>query len=869
MPKVNRRTFVKGSATVAGTAIVADQFLFGSAASVTAAQGTEIVGPVEDFVATTCWIGKQDCGMIARRIDGRVVKFEGNPTNPRNVGTLCPKGQAQIQALYDPNRVKWPLVRTNEKGVSGEWRRASWDEALDMVADVVKEVRSRDPKKVLWQKGRSKAKDFYDDAFVKSTGASKLGHGAFCSDVGYRALEYTLGTHAVLHPDFRYCNYMLSWGWNITNAGGNKFCWLTWPRHMVKARERGMKITHLDPRLRSAGPFADTWLPIRPATDMAMALAICRELIALGHIDRPYLTTYTNAPFLVKADGMVAKVTIGEGEEAEEIGLVWDDATGTAVPFGEVENPALEGEFQLDGQTVRPAFQLFKEQVETNTPEWAADITGLTADQIRKVASEFGENAQIGATIVVDGVEVPYRPVGIMAYHMAQQELGLQTVRAMTMVPMLVGAVGAAGGQLSDFTWKIHKNYAKFEKLTVEDPPYDFILNKSKYFPINTGFPGMVAKVMIDPERYGVEELPEVAILHMVNPLNSFPSQKEYLESYGKFKFVAVVSPWLSETADYFADVVLPAATIEKYEGPTSATDQYVDAVTLRIPPMEPLFESKGEIDIYMDLCERIGVLFGEDGYLSIVNKELKLTDTEFVLPLDQKPQVRDIFDRWSRSQGIDEGIEFFEDPANGTFIKGPVKPTKIYGYVADPPFGGALHRFYGESLLDAQNQMKAKGAEEIYWQDYIALPKWRQPTMESSPGEYEFYLISYHQIEHKQARTSFVPLLAELAPGSRLDINPESAERLGIGDGDTVTVESQNAVTGETRSLVTQATYCDAIRPDTVAMPHHFGMWTHPQNKGQGASANEIYFTGEGYMTNTADQSFHVKVKVTRGGEL
>jgi anaerobic selenocysteine-containing dehydrogenase len=868
MSDLNRRTFVKGSAAVAGTALVADKFLFGSFNSVAAAQGPEVTGPVEDFVATTCWIGKQDCGMIARRIDGRVVKFEGNPTNPRNVGTLCPKGQAQIQAVYDPNRVKWPLVRTNEKGVSGEWRRATWDEALELVATTVNEVRSRDPKKVLWQKGRSKAKDFYDDAFVKAIGCSKLGHGAFCSDAGYRALEYTIGTHAVLHPDFRYCNYMLSWGWNITNAGGNKFCWLTWPRHMVKARDRGMKITHLDPRLRSAGPFADTWLPIKPATDLAMALALCRELIALDYLDRPYLSTYTNAPFLVKPDGMIAKVTVGEGEEAKDVGLVWDEATGTAVPFGDVENPPLEGEFQLDGETVKPGFQLFKEHVAQYTPEWAADITGLSAAQIRKVASEFGENALIGSTIVVDGVEVPHRPVGIMAYHMAQQELGFQTARAMTMVPMLVGAVGAAGGQLSDFTWKIYKNYAKFEKFTVEDPPYDFILNNSKYFPINTGFPGMVAKVMLDPERYGVEELPEVAILHYVNPLNSFPSQQEYLDSYGMFKFVAVISPWLSETADYFADVVLPAATIEKYEGPISATDQYTDAVTLRIPPMEPLFESKGEIDIYMDLCEKMGVLFGDDGYLSVVNKELKLTDTEYALPLDQKPAVRDIFDRWSRSQGIEEGIEYFEDPSNGTFVKGPVKPTKMYGYAFDPPFGGALHRLYGESLLDAQNQMKEKGAEEIYWQDYTALPTWRQPTMESSPDEYEFTLISYHQIEHKQSRTSFVPMLAELAPGAHLDMNPEPAKRLGISDGDVVTVESQNAITGETRSLVTTATYCDSIRPDTVAMPHHFGMWTHPQNKGQGASANEIYYTGEGYMANTADQSFHVKVKVTKGGD-
>ena len=873
MPALTRRTFVKTSAVAVGGAVAAKEFLFGGLDSLASETSLRIQSPTEDVVPTTCWIGKQDCGMLARRIDGRVVKFDGHPANPRNAGTLCPKGQAQIVSLYDPNRVKWPLVRTNEKGVSGQWRQASWDEALTLVANEVNETRARNPKMVLWQKGRSKAKGFYDTAFVNSIGSSKLGHGAYCSDAGYRALEYTIGTHAVLHPDFRQCEYMLSWGWNITNAGGNKFCWLTWPRHMVAARERGMKITHIDPRLRSAGPFADTWLPIKPGTDLALALALCNQLIALDYLDRPYLTTYTNGPYLVKPDGMFAKVSVEqeaeEGEEAEsiEVPLVWDLATDEAVPAGEAENPALEGSYEVDGATVTTAFEMFKQHVAENTPEWAADITGLEAADIRRVASEFGEHARIGATTVIDGVEVPFRPVGIMAYHMAQQELGFQTARAMTMVSMLVGAVGAAGGQLSDFSWKIHKNYAKFEKFTIEDPPYDFVLNKSKYFPINTGFPGMVAKVMLDPDRYGVEELPEVAILHMVNPLGSFPSQKEILDSYHKFRFVAVISPWLSETADYFADVVLPAATIEKYEGPISATNQYVDATTLRIPPMAPMFESKGEIDIYLDLTEKIGTLYGEDGYIDEVNKALKLED-ESALPLDVKPQVRDIFDRWAHSQGIEEGVAYFEDPAKGIYIKGPMKPTNMYGYVTDPPFGGAVHRLYGDSLLDASRQMQAKGAEEIYWQDYTPLPQWREPTMTQSPPEYDLTMISYHMIEHKQSRTSFVPLLAELAPHSRVDLNPETASRLGIESGDTITVESHNAVTGETRKLTTVAAITNGIRPDTIGIPHHFGLWTHPQNEGQGPSPNEIYFTGEGYMTNTADQSFHVRVKVTKGGD-
>ncbi|MFV1960961.1 MAG: molybdopterin-dependent oxidoreductase, partial [Acidimicrobiia bacterium] len=622
MVTVTRRTFIKGSAAVGGTAAVS-KYLFDPVDWVARADAIA-VAPVEDRVFTTCWIGKQDCGMMARRIDGRVIKFEGMPDHPRNEGTLCPKGEAQIVSIYDPNRVKTPLMRTNAKGVTGEWRRASWDEALDLVAAKYAEVAADDPKLVLWQKGRSKAKDFYDDAFVKSTGMSKIGHGTYCSDAGYRALEYTTGLHGVLHPDLLNTRYVLSWGWNITNAGGNKFCWLTWPRQLIKGREtNGLKIVQIDPRLRPAGPFADEWVPIKPAGDLALALAMCSELIAQGFLDRPYLTNHTNAPYMVGEDGLILKETVGEGDETEEVPLVWDDLTGGPVLVTEASQPALEGEYKVDGLTVKTGFQLFKEHLSQYTSEWAEDKCGVDAATIRRLASEYGSNANIGATTVVDGVEVPYRPVGIMAYHMAQQELGFQTLRAMTFVSMLVGAVGAVGGQLTDFTWKIHKNYDAFEELKIEEPPYGFILKKSKYFPINSGFPGIVARVMQDPAKYEVEKLPRMAILHMVNPLVSFPSQADFLRSYDMFEFVAVISPWLSETADLFADVVLPAATIEKYEGPLSAGDGHIDGKALRLPPMDPLFESRGEIDIYLDLTERMGKLSGEGGYIDIVNSEL------------------------------------------------------------------------------------------------------------------------------------------------------------------------------------------------------------------------------------------------------
>jgi len=853
--RINRRTFLKGSAVVGGT-LVASRFLYGELETLVAAGENAAAASTEEMVPTTCWIGKQDCGILARRVNGRVVKLEGHPDHPRNRGTLCPKGMAQIQALYDPNRVKTPLIRTNEKGVPGQFRQGSWDEALTLVADKLKEVRAKDPKLVLWQKGRSKQEAIYDNAFVKAIGSNKAGHGAYCSDAGYRAAEYTIGPHANANPDFRYTRYMLSWGWNITNGGGNKFCQITWNQQLTEARERGLKIVAIDPYLRGPGPFVDEWLPIRPGTDLALALALCQAIIAQGTLDREYLTKYTNSPFLVKEDGTFLRA---EGKEQ-----VWDTIAGSAKPFdAKGIAPALEGEYAAGEARVKPAFQLFKEHVGKYTPEWASQVTDLSAEDIKRVARELGANAMIGSTTVVDGVTLPYRPVGIMAYHVSQQELGFQFYRAMYMIMMLLGAVEAVGGLRIDSTWKVHGNYSALDSVKIKDPPYDYILKDSKFFPINTGNPGMIAKVMVNPQKYEVSKLPEMAILHMTNPLASFTDQPTFLEAYKKFKFVAVLDPWLSKTADLFADVVLPVATMEKYEGPIGAGDQYSDATVFRLPIMDPLFQSRGEMDIYLDLCEKAGVLYGKGGFLDNLNAELGLKDPN-KLDVNTKPKTRDIFDRWAKSQGLAEGIKYFEN--KGIWLKGPVSAKKYYGYAATPPFDGLRHRVYGETLLRYQREMQAKGAARTYWQDYTALPTWRDPTMWSSPPQYDLTLISYKKIEFKQSRASQVPLLAELAPEQRLAINPATAIARGIGDGDEVWVESQNAVTGETRRVQVRVALTEAIRPDVVGMPHHYGeVSRHPWTEGQGPTPNTLFFTGEGYVTNTADNSFHVRVKVSK----
>ena len=88
----------------------------------------------------------------------------------------------------------------------------------------------------------------------------------------------------------------------------------------------------------------------------------------------------------------------------------------------------------------------------------------------------------IGSTIEIDGKLLPYRPVAIMAYHMAQQELGFQALRTMLFITMLLGSVGAVGGQFSDFTWNEYKNWKKFADISVKEGPYNIYLGGSAFF---------------------------------------------------------------------------------------------------------------------------------------------------------------------------------------------------------------------------------------------------------------------------------------------------------------------------------------------------------------------------------------------------
>lgn len=815
--------------------------------------------------ATSCWIGKQDCGMFAWKVNGKVIKLEGDINDPRTGGALCPKGQSQITTLYDPYRVKAPLKRTNAKGITGQWEEISWDQANTEIAARLNEIKSDDIYRFVFQKGRAKAAEWHYDSFNSAFGTkNKQGHGATCSDAGYRATELIFDGHGCNEVDLVNCEYLITWGWNITRSGGPHLCQIGWPQQFIDAKKRGMRVIALDPQIRSGLQFVDDWVQVKPGYDMAFFLAMANVLVANNTIDEEYLKKHTNAPFLVGSDGII--LTQGEGDNKKE--LVWDSASNTAKPFDEVSDPPLTGTFTVDGAEVKPAFQLYKEHIAQYTPTWAEPICGVPASKITEIATEFGQKARIGQTITVEGKTLPHRPVAIGYYHVVQQELGAPTAYALNHCTMLVGAVDVYGSTRPRNGSKTARDKSHRDKWVgyandpskIKDQPDGPSLDGSKFFPIGSGGYTLAPYALANPTKYNLKYTAEQLAMwfHHANPVMAAPNQDTTKSSYSKLGFVVVVDPMLSETADLCADYVLPAATLDKYEGPLGGHDGYQTLKSLRTGVMDPLFSSKPDAEIYIDVAEKLGVL---DKYIDALNGKLKLPDN-LKLDTSKKPNLVEALDIWAQSQG--KTLDWFKQ--NGVKVS-EMSVDKRYAYLWDPAYGGLRHEFYSDVLVRIGNEVKKRGVNAPYVADYNSFPAWRTPTMASSPAAYDLTLISFKKMEHKQSRTANNILLNMLDPESPAIISTQTAQSKGISDGDSIEVESHNALTGETKKLIARAQVIDGIMPGVIGIAHHHGQFSHPiaKERDLGVTSNKLFPVGEGYVDLTGNQSFLVKVKVTK----
>ncbi|MDP2917596.1 MAG: molybdopterin-dependent oxidoreductase, partial [Dehalococcoidia bacterium] len=169
----------------------------------------------EEIIRSTCELCNSGCGVLVYTRDGRPIRVEGDPDNPINYGAICVKGQASLEYLYHPERLKYPLKRAGERG-EGKWGRISWDEALDTIsAELDRTKEKHGAESVALLRGCAKGyQDGYSERFTNCFGTPNV---AAMSHVCYQprhiAATITLGFMPL--PDYEYppaC--IVLWGLN-------------------------------------------------------------------------------------------------------------------------------------------------------------------------------------------------------------------------------------------------------------------------------------------------------------------------------------------------------------------------------------------------------------------------------------------------------------------------------------------------------------------------------------------------------------------------------------------------------------------------------------------------------------------------------
>jgi thiosulfate reductase/polysulfide reductase chain A len=217
--------------------------------------------------------------------DNQVVYVRGNALSPYNLAGRCGRGMASPWVTRDPDRLKHPMRRKGAKG-SRQFERVSWDTAFEIVAENLTRIRERwGPESVVFLFHHDPNSVFASIFLTQLYGTPNFyGHTAGC-EMDRRYAVLTLFGHPFPVNDFGNARYMMLWGMNILGAPGGLFD----PRSLLEAKRRGARLVVVDPNHTVTAAKADEWVPIRPGTDGALALAMARVIIDESRYDRAFV----------------------------------------------------------------------------------------------------------------------------------------------------------------------------------------------------------------------------------------------------------------------------------------------------------------------------------------------------------------------------------------------------------------------------------------------------------------------------------------------------------------------------------------------------------------------------------------------------
>lgn len=266
--------------------------------------GNEIVIPT---MCHGCSYGGYNCGVLAHVKDGTLTRVEGNPYHPLNKGKLCAKGQAAVQWVYNWQRLKYPLVRVGKRGAN-KFKRVPWDVALNTIADKLKETKERSgPEYLMFSKGQSSSwSGLHNLLWVKflcvlgSPNFTNWGPSVcYAPQLMYH--KQIIGGPTYARPDYANADLIVEWftggGTGGAARGGVETLdtnLRSVPMKILNRLKKGARLIVINPQLipLAANGRAYKWIPIRPGTDSALALAMINVIVNNRLYDRAFVSTW-------------------------------------------------------------------------------------------------------------------------------------------------------------------------------------------------------------------------------------------------------------------------------------------------------------------------------------------------------------------------------------------------------------------------------------------------------------------------------------------------------------------------------------------------------------------------------------------------
>ena len=748
-------------------------------------------GPRENVIKTTCFLCHGGCILQAHVKDGRLVNLEGDPAGPLNLGSICEKGKAAVQYVYSPYRLKYPMKRAGERG-TGKWKRISWDEALDTTADKLKEIRDKyggESIAYAWGTARvvhSYPRHIFFNGILGTPNGIGVGHICL-TKTRMPVMNVTVGpipglARTGILRDFDRADCIVAWGDTLIDSRNDGMGGVG--KKLADKLAAGCKLIVIDPVFTRAASKADIWLPIRPGTDLALALAWMNVIIDEERYDKQFVARWTNAPFLVRSDThkLLRESDISDTGDSGKF-VFWEQAGSLPQAWdhqrhSEFENaaPSLFGSYNVvlkDGRQVecRPVWQVLKDNVSEWTPEKTAQVTWLTAEKIRESARMYADS---GPASIEWGVS------------MSQCSRSTATNQAIMHLKAVTGNLDIPGGNAF---WHI-PGYRQ-SGTPLPDGQEEkritggYVFSSPAMSPMPSAHQPAVWKAAATGKPYPIRAL----YGESSNPLVGHEKPDRYiLEALKKLDFIVWSDITMTPSAQW-ADIILPVSTPFERDWVHDAFDMGLHAGQAVI---EPVGESRSDFYIFKELCGRMG------------HADLWPWETE-----------RELCDWKLEEVGIDfeKLIETCFYPAPQIWHKhekGLLRPDQKPGY---PTPSGKLE-LYASQLEDiGMDPLPVFSHPPECYEKTPQLAKTYPYILITGSRELNFpyFHTQYH----------YVPWLREIEPYPPVLLHPQTAEKLGIAAGDWVWVETRNGK-ARFKARVTQR-----IHPKVVSVCHG---WWYPE---------------------------------------